>query len=169
MRAWKCLRTRVSPAGTLIANDSPVCHPRGGGTAILAEQVPPPCSYSGHWLDIRRRAILRLAFGISIAGPCRWPEWTHQLPRPVGGASTRSLRCVALFLAQPSATAFPPADGQGGRRFAPVDASRPLASLEIVEWANPITPANISHNLARKYFWTCSRNYTVNDERLEYL
>src|SRR5215472_16026317 len=31
-------------------------------------------------------------------------EWTHQLPRPVGGASTRSSRCIALFLAQPSAS-----------------------------------------------------------------
>jgi len=41
-------------------------------------------------------------------------EWTHQLPRPVGGASTRSSRCEALFLAQPSASAFPTADGQGG-------------------------------------------------------
>jgi len=45
---------------------------RGGGAAILAEQVPPPCSHSGRWLDIRLRAILRLAIGISIAGPCRW-------------------------------------------------------------------------------------------------
>src|SRR5262249_7706092 len=35
--------------------------------------------------------------------------------------------------------------------------------------ADPIRSANISHNLARKYFWTCSPNNTVNGEHIEYL
>jgi len=35
--------------------------------------------------------------------------------------------------------------------------------------ANAVRSANISLNLARKYFWTCGLNHTVNGERLEYL
>jgi len=78
----------------------------------------------GRWLDIRRWTILGAATGIPPDIP---PVVRAEAAPSPWVASTRSSRCVALFLAQPSASTFPTADGQGGRHFPPVDASRPLA------------------------------------------
>jgi len=51
----------------------------------------------------------------------------------------------------------------------PVVASGSLVpSLRFHSLLSAELPTNISHNLARKYFWTCSGNNTVNGERLEY-
>jgi hypothetical protein len=65
--------------------------------------------------------------------------------QPVGGASSRSSRCGALFLALPSASTFPTADGQGGALTFQPAVPHPLASAE--KSLNGLAPSDISHDL----------------------
>ena len=104
----------ASPHGSMARVDAPVPATIGASTRS--------------WFVCLCRVILDAAIGMPRQSADGQSGRTNF--QPVGGASTRSSRCAELFLAQPSASTFPTADGQGGRRL-------PSSWMPPARWLEP--------------------------------